>query len=609
MPSWLCSLTRLSWLSLFDNPEMGGTLPACLGSLTLLQDLFLAGMGLSGTIPESLGSLSAMRQLALEANGLVGTLPASLGAMRNASLLWLFNNSLSGPIPDSFCSLADLVSCQLGNQTSAAPLCSRAACPVASSVCAAPACLSLACAAGDDYGDCAALAGLYNATSTSHFWASAGGWAASLAGTPTSLCSFAGVSCAAGRVVGLSMSGLDLAGTLPTSLCGLTCLSSLSLFANALTGPVPACLASLTALSFLALSQNRLSGTLPPQLCSLAAQLESRPSGVGCILADVAGRNEDNLYDCPLPCAGSVFMNLCGVVRCAPPSVQPSDSRRLLLLGACVGGGGGGALLITVALLWAGRRLRRLRDAEAQSNELLSWGSIFSIRSPAAGGYDVFFTYRLKEHQLGDAVVDKLSLAGLRVFMDRGSALSGRPLLSELYSAILTSRCVLALVTLDTLSSFIERSDHTVVDYVLAEYVIALFLLSKHRISLILPLLVGVEEASRQGQLHWSDLRKEPAYAKLCAALPDVIPAATLAAVQHVLLHAGGFAADELPPSTLTVRDIVIGRPPASIHELGVEGILSIASYSLACPQEDLGLYLAGRVVPALRAAHLQSSA
>jgi len=247
-------------------------------------------------------------------------------------------------------------------------------------------------------------------------------------------------------------------------------------------------------------------------------------------------------------------MNLCGVVRCAPPS----------------------------------------------------WGSIFSIRSPAAGGYDVFFTYRLKEHQLGDAVVDKLSLAGLRVFMDRGGALSGRPLLSELYSAILTSRCVLALVTLDTLSSFIERSDHTVVDYVLAEYVIALFLLSKHRISLILPLLVGVEEASRQGQLHWSDPRMEPAYAKLCAALPDVIPAATLAAVQHVLLHVGGFAADELPPATLTVRDIVIGRQPASVHELGVEGILSIASFSLACPQEDLGLYLAGRVVPALRAAHLQ---
>ena len=96
-------------------------------------------------------------------------------------------------------------------------------------------------------------------------------------GSPTStyargLCQnpWSGVSCKHGLVTSLSLSGLGLSGSLPTSIGTLTGLTSLDLAANGITGTIPTSIAHLTALNLLLLQTNQLAGTLPSSLQRLS---------------------------------------------------------------------------------------------------------------------------------------------------------------------------------------------------------------------------------------------------------------------------------------------------------------------------------------------------
>ncbi|CAN6169692.1 unnamed protein product [Urochloa humidicola] len=83
-------------------------------------------------------------------------------------------------------------------------------------------------------------------------------------------CSWPGVTCAAaaaaggGAVTGLTLSRLNLTGTVPASVCSLKSLAHLDLSYNNLTGAFPAAALSACAdLTFLDLSNNQLSSPLP----------------------------------------------------------------------------------------------------------------------------------------------------------------------------------------------------------------------------------------------------------------------------------------------------------------------------------------------------------
>ncbi|SPT20803.1 unnamed protein product [Triticum aestivum] len=93
--------------------------------------------------------------------------------------------------------------------------------------------------------------------------ASAGlvGWGA---GDGGSCCSWTGVSCDLGRVVGLDLSNRSLRGVISPSVASLGRLAALNLSRNSFRGQAPAGLGLLPGLRVLDLSANALSGTFPP---------------------------------------------------------------------------------------------------------------------------------------------------------------------------------------------------------------------------------------------------------------------------------------------------------------------------------------------------------
>ncbi|WOL04148.1 hypothetical protein Cni_G12869 [Canna indica] len=84
------------------------------------------------------------------------------------------------------------------------------------------------------------------------------------------VCNFVGVSCwnlQENRVLGLSLKGFSLAGTIPSDLRYCASANQLDLSSNAFSGPLPADLCSwLPYLTSIDLSNNQFTGAIPPQL-------------------------------------------------------------------------------------------------------------------------------------------------------------------------------------------------------------------------------------------------------------------------------------------------------------------------------------------------------
>lgn len=133
--------------------------------------------------------------------------------------------------------------------------------------------------------DCEALAALFESTN-GNTWTSNGRW-----GFDPQVCSWSGVRCAGGRVIGLNLANRNLNGSLPSEMSQLTALQMLDLsnnaivgnlpeidapylrfanFANnAFSGRIPASWSHLENLEWLSLAQNRLTGSIPPELGQL----------------------------------------------------------------------------------------------------------------------------------------------------------------------------------------------------------------------------------------------------------------------------------------------------------------------------------------------------
>ncbi|CAD6255157.1 unnamed protein product [Miscanthus lutarioriparius] len=110
IPQWFSDAFSNVWFMDISNNQLNGTLPADMGSMSLLE-LYLSSNKLTGQIPTLPPNILT---LDLSNNFLSGPLPS---ATRSATLrqLSLFSNRLTGHIPESFCKYQQLVVLDLSN--------------------------------------------------------------------------------------------------------------------------------------------------------------------------------------------------------------------------------------------------------------------------------------------------------------------------------------------------------------------------------------------------------------------------------------------------------------------------------------------------------------
>ena len=100
--AWLQSLERLT---LSNNAELKGEIPASLGQMPALRVLDLSGCRFEGLIPEGLSEAGMLEQLYLNGNYLTGAIPASFGELQNLNIFKFEMNSGMTEVPGEVCAL------------------------------------------------------------------------------------------------------------------------------------------------------------------------------------------------------------------------------------------------------------------------------------------------------------------------------------------------------------------------------------------------------------------------------------------------------------------------------------------------------------------------
>ena len=191
----------------------------------------------------------------------------------------------------------------------------------------------------------------------------------------------------------------------------------------------------------------------------------------------------------------------------------------------------------------------------------------------ASRKHDVFVSYRRADVPLADQVHDKLTLAGLRVFYDRGGAMAGRPFEQELFRAVRDAPVFAPMVTLEVMKGLAAHCP-AAVDFVLAELLIAMHFARTGRVRLIFPLLVGEwckgTDVSGGGE---RDCLPFNAHFKAARdALPQVVPTATVAMVQAMFNASGDGEALRPELATATVRRLILGAAAAAPSDAAGSG-------------------------------------
>ncbi|CAN1126947.1 Probable LRR receptor-like serine/threonine-protein kinase At2g16250 [Linum perenne] len=81
------------------STSVSGRIPASIGELNQLNELYLSGNQLAGSVPTELGELGRISAVDLSRNLLTGSIPSGFGSRSNLSRLDLSSNYLSGSIP------------------------------------------------------------------------------------------------------------------------------------------------------------------------------------------------------------------------------------------------------------------------------------------------------------------------------------------------------------------------------------------------------------------------------------------------------------------------------------------------------------------------------
>lgn len=216
---------RVIDLRLYGN-NLVGSIPAVLGNLSNLENLYLMDNQLTGDIPAELGNLSQLEDLNLQINQLIGSIPIELGNLSNLRSLYLSDNQLTGNIPVELGNLSQLenLNLQTNQLTGGIPV---------------------------ELGDLSNLKSL--ALNNNQLTGS----------IPAELGNLSNLE-------NLSLYVNQLTGGIPVELGNLSQLEYLGLFSNQLTGSLPKELSKLENLTDIYISDNNFSRTLSPELTSTA---------------------------------------------------------------------------------------------------------------------------------------------------------------------------------------------------------------------------------------------------------------------------------------------------------------------------------------------------
>ena len=218
--------TIVTAIVLHDN-GLNGRLPAHLGNLESLAQLYLQYNELSGPIPAELGSLANLKILNLWHNNLTGSIPPELARLTGLSELWLANNELTGPIPPELGAMAGLRELMLeSNRLSGA---------IPAELAGMTAVEGLRLGANELTGSIPPELGDLPVVRTLSLW------------------------------------GNQLSGAIPLELGSLASLTYLALGQNNLEGAIPAELGNLRNLQVILFGKNKLSGSIPPELGDLGS--------------------------------------------------------------------------------------------------------------------------------------------------------------------------------------------------------------------------------------------------------------------------------------------------------------------------------------------------
>jgi Leucine-rich repeat (LRR) protein len=249
----LTALTKLTDLRLSKN-QLTGPIPDVSGAKNL-QYLYLQYNNLSGTLPSWINTLTKLQRLYFNDNQLTGEIPA-LSNLTQLEYATFSSNQLTGAIP-SLNTLSNLKSLNLSNN----PLCQDTNANNYAGwteVDKFPSCDTVAiCDTVTEMpkAQCDTLVALYDNTAGDN-WTNNTGWKQT--NTP---CSWQGITCANGKVVGIELNHNNLVGTLP-DISALTELRLLRLADNQLSGTLPN-FSVFTHLENVWLSHNQFTGTLP----------------------------------------------------------------------------------------------------------------------------------------------------------------------------------------------------------------------------------------------------------------------------------------------------------------------------------------------------------
>jgi len=98
VPGWFFRFEDMVYLDIAYN-QFSGSLPADIPEkMPDLQIMMMENNDIGGTIPANLGSLN-LRRVHMDGNQLTGTIPTEMGAPPRLKELYLHDNQLTGPVP------------------------------------------------------------------------------------------------------------------------------------------------------------------------------------------------------------------------------------------------------------------------------------------------------------------------------------------------------------------------------------------------------------------------------------------------------------------------------------------------------------------------------